>query len=117
MRRVLIVLLPIAVLTGSIWDIILNLAWQFDVPPDHIASGRTAETFASDLMRGVPPIRVRYSDAKPEDAFVTVRAHDHWFYIDQHDRESKRAFSFLQLLLNLAETAPQAGGPLVTISN
>lgn len=37
--------------------------------------------------------------------------------VRQNDRTSKRAFSFLQLLLNLAETEVQDQGPLVTISN
>ncbi len=37
--------------------------------------------------------------------------------VRQNDRTSKRAFSFLQLLLNLAETELHDQGPLVTFSN
>ena len=107
----------IAVLTGSIWDIMLNLAWQIDVPPEHVSEGRTLASFKSALMGGEPPIKILASQEPPVDPFVAVQAHDHWFYIDQRDRDSKRTFSFLQLLLNLAETSTPAGGPLVTISN
>ena len=47
----------VAVLTGSIWDIMLNLAWQIDMPAEHVADGRTLETFQSQLSDGRPPIR------------------------------------------------------------
>jgi hypothetical protein len=107
----------VAVLTGSIWDIMLNLAWQFEVPPGHIESGRTDASFVARRASGPPPIQVHFSADEPEDAFAGVRDHDHWFYIDQNDRQSKRVFSFLQLLLNLAETGTPDRTPLVTISN
>jgi hypothetical protein len=109
----------IAVLTGSIWDIMLNLAWKFDVPQEHIASGRTSETFQSERTYGVPPIRLQYSKSKPDPklSFASVQAHGYWFFIDERDRESKRTFSFLQLLLSLAETNMADQSPVVTISN
>lgn len=107
----------IAVLTGSIWEIMLNLAWQFEVPAEHIDSGRTSEAFRSESTGGVPPIRISFSEEEPLDAFVAVREQGYWFYIDQDDRRSKRAFSFLQLLLNLVETGTPDRSPLVTISN
>ena len=107
----------IAVLTGSVFDIMLDLAWQFDVPDEHVKSGRAGENARLGGASGRPPIHVRFSTEEPKNAFIAVKAQDHWFYIDQDDRESKRAFSFLQLLLNLAETDAPQEGPLVTISN
>jgi hypothetical protein len=107
----------IAVLTGSIWDIMLNLAWQFEVPGEHVTSGRTGETFQAQHSGGVPPIQVHFSEEDPKDAFVAVHEHGYWFHIDQHDRMSKRTFSFLQLLLNLAETGTPDPTPVITISN
>lgn len=107
----------IAVLTGSIWEIMLNLAWQFQVPAEHVESGRTALAFRSQRAGTAPPIHLGYSREKPEDAFVAVQEHGYWFFIDQHDRKSKRTFSFLQLLLNLAETSTMDRSPVVTISN
>jgi len=79
----------IAVLTGSVWEIMLNMSWQFEVPPEHIQSGRTAVIFQSARKGGVAPIEVRYSDQEPDGAFVTVYEYGYWFYIDQHDRKSK----------------------------
>lgn len=107
----------IAVLTGSVWEIMLSISWQFEVPPEHIQSGRTAVTFQSARKGGTAPVEVRYSDQKPDGAFVTVYEHGYWFYIDQHDRKSKQAFSFLQLLLNLVETGTADYAPVFTISN
>jgi hypothetical protein len=107
----------IAVLTGSVWEIMLGISWQFEVPPGHIQSGRTGETFQSARKGGTAPIEVRYSEQKPDDAYVTVYEHGYWFYIDQHDRNSKQAFSFLQLLLNLVETSTADYAPVFTISN
>jgi hypothetical protein len=107
----------IAVLTGSIWEIMLNLAWQFEVPAEHVEKGRTSAAFRSERTGGIPPIRVSFSEEEPLDAFVAVQEQGYWFFIDQNDRRSKRAFSFLQLLLNLVETATPDRSPLVTISN
>jgi hypothetical protein len=107
----------IAILTGSIWEIMLNLAWQFEVPQEHVESGMTGETFRSKMFAGVPPIRLNYSKDYPEDAFVAVRSQDYWFFIDRTDRGSKRVFSFLQLLLSLAETEMPDMSPVISISN
>lgn len=107
----------IAVLTGSVHDIMLDLAWQFDVPDEHVKTGRAGPSARLGGASGRPPIQVRFATEEPKNAFIAVKAQDHWFYIDQDDRQSKRAFSFLQLLLSLAETETLQGGPLVTISN
>jgi hypothetical protein len=107
----------IAVLTGSIWEIMLNISWQFEVPAEHIQSGRTGATFQSNHMRGAAPIEVLFSEQEPHDAYVAVHEHGYWFYIDQRDAASKRTFSFLQLLLNLAETGTPDATPVFTISN
>ena len=98
-------------------DIMLNMAWQFEVPPAHIQSGRTGDTFRSDHDGSNPPIEVLYTEEEPDDAFVAVNEHGYWFYIDQCDRKSKRIFSFLQLLLNLAETSTPDNAPVISISN
>ncbi len=107
----------IAVLTGSVYDIMLDLAWQLDVPEEHVKTGRAGETAQLRGASERPPIDVRSSAEEPRNAFVAVRAQDHWFYIDQNDRESKRAFTFLQLLLSLADTDTPPAGPIVTITN
>ena len=45
-----------------------------------------------------------------------MRYADHWFWIDEEDYPSKRAFRFLLLLLALVERAgDQQQAPLLTI--
>lgn len=105
----------ITALTGSIWEIMLNLAWQFEVPQEHITSGRTDKTFRSANSETEPPLQILYSKEKPENEFISVYHHDHWFYIDPDDRNTKRNFSFLQLLLNLAESTTDSKAPIVTV--
>jgi hypothetical protein len=107
----------VAVLSGSIWDIMLNLAWQFDVPPEHVESGRTGVGFRSEMLEDSVRLDVCFSTDEPEDSYVAVQVQDHWFYIDQNDSRSKRTFSFLELLLNLSETTVPDRSPVISISN
>ena len=107
----------IAVLTGSIWDIMLNLAWQFEVPEEHVVTGRTGAAFLPEDRDATSRIRIRFSKERPEDAFVAVQAQGYWFYIHRDDNRSKRTFSFLQLLVNLSESSTPDRSPLVTISS
>lgn len=103
------------VLSGSIWEIMLNLAWQFDVPQEHVASGSTVEGFHPAKRVEFPAINIQFSDKEPENAFISIFQHGYWFYIHSDDRLSKRNFSFLQLLLNLAESNTSSQIPVVTV--
>jgi hypothetical protein len=103
----------VAVLTRSIHDILVNLAWHLPMPETHIASGRTDASYEGTRA---PPIVVHHAVDEPEDAFVSVRNRGFWFYIDDRDRQSKRTFSFLHMLMSLAETPEPARGPILTIN-
>lgn len=107
----------IAVLTASIFDIIGNLAWRFEAPPEHIQEGRTLAAFKNEGSALDPLIRVQYASERPEGAYTAIRNRDYWFYVDDRDMASKRTFGFLQILLSLAETGEGGRGPLVAISN
>lgn len=107
----------IAVLTASIWEIMLRIAWQFDAPAEHIEKGRTLDIFKSKHKDYIQPIAVNFAKERPENAFVSVFTQDYWFYIDEDDRESKRVFSFLELLLTLTQSDVQGVAPVMTISN
>lgn len=102
----------VAVLTRSLSDVMLDLAWRFQVPEEHIEEGRTAEDFESPRRA---PIVVSASRSRPDHAFVAVESRDHWFYIDDRDRASKRVFSFVHMLLSLAEQSEPARGPILTL--
>lgn len=61
-----------------------------------------------------PRLHVRTSDKAPKHAYVAVEYRDRWFYIDETDHGSKRAFVLLSFLFNLT-SAPSAGGPVLTV--
>jgi len=107
----------IAIVTSSIFDIMGNLAWRFEAPPEHVQEGRTLEAFRDEGSSLEPLIRVRYTEERPEAAYAAIRNRDYWFYIDDRDMASKRTFGFLQIVLSLAETGESGRGPLVSISN
>ena len=103
----------IAVLTSSILEIMVDLAWRVDVPEEHVAEGRTGETFTE--TRFDPLIRVHHSTDEPDDCYVAVKNRGYWFYIDDRDVKSKRTFAILQILLSLTESGSGARGPVVSI--
>ena len=106
----------IAVLTNSMLEILSNLGFYFDVPPEHVAEGRTGPTFTAEEHGAGPPlINVRVAEERPQDAMVAIENRGYWFYIDDRDMNSKRTFAFLQIMLSLAETGERAVGPVVAI--
>ena len=107
----------IAILTRSIMQIMIDLAAQMDVPEAEIAEGRVySRKRTADQERMFPPlIAVRTGASAPEDAYVSVRYRDKWFWIDDRDQPSKRTLSFLMLAFSLTEGAPTQAAPVVTI--
>jgi hypothetical protein len=108
----------IAMLTRSMLHIMIELATQIDVPPQHVAEGRTVPSLhAPDSIQEAVGrlIHIRHSPDKPPHAFTTVQYKDHWFWIDDRDFKSKRSFAFLMILFSLTETGGKEGFPLVTI--
>jgi hypothetical protein len=104
----------IAVLTVSMLELMNELAWRADVPPEHIDEGRTGPTFVEGHEM-VPLVRIHYARERPKDSYVSIRSRDYWFYIDDRDVASKRTFAIMQILLSLAESGEAARGPVVTI--
>ena len=107
----------VAVMTRSITGILQNMAAEVEVPPEHLAQHRAvpgAEA-GSTLPGIVPMIRIHSAKSKPEDAFVGVRYRDTWFWIDDGDIPSKRAFAQLMQLFTMADTGVKENLPVVTI--
>ncbi len=58
------------------------------------------------------------SDEEPEDTYVKVYLHHHWFYIKNSDIHSKITFTFLQRLMTLiagSQGTPAQSAPILTI--
>ncbi|HXI50766.1 MAG TPA: hypothetical protein VNH84_04660 [Candidatus Saccharimonadales bacterium] len=107
----------VAVLTRSLLHIMGTMAAQVDVPPGDIAQGRATP----GLPEGADPaqpgglLRIHSSSSKPADAAVAVSYRDAWFWIDDRDLKSKRAFAFMLILFTLADTGEKESLPLITI--
>ncbi len=107
----------IAMLTRSMLQIMIELAIQVDVPPEHVAEGRTVASPISTEKVSDPArlVAIHHSEEEPEDAFAAVKYRDHWYWIDDRDFKSKRTFTFLMILISLTESGGRQDLPLVTI--
>lgn len=106
----------IAVLTRSMLQIIVMLSYQVDVPSEHISSGQAiSSSYERSGGGGRRLVDIQSSIEKPEDAFVAVPYNGYWFWISKSDFASKRVFSFVMILLSLAEDGEAAQLPLVTV--
>jgi hypothetical protein len=107
----------VAVQTRSILHLMQTMASQVQVPPEHLSQGRVTPGWESvpDAAEAQRFIRIESSTRKPSDAFVTVNYRGHWFWIDDSDLRTKRAFAFMMLLFTLADTGEKENLPLVTI--
>ena len=107
----------VALLTRSMLQIMIQLATKIDVPPEHIADGRTVPTQAAtgSDAENRKLMNVHYSKERPAEAFTAVKYRDYWYWVDDSDFRSKRTFAFLMILFSLTETGGKEGLPLVTI--
>jgi hypothetical protein len=107
----------VAVQTRSLSGILQNMASQVEVPPEDLARHRAFPGFEAgrDLPGVIPMIRIHSSKKKPDDAFVNVYYRDTWFWVDDGDLASKRAFAQLMVLFTMIDTGPKENLPIVTI--
>ena len=108
----------VALLTRSMFEMMTELAATIEVPDRDIAEQRVTPTnrAQSEGESALGPLlRIRSSEARPDESFVAVPYRDHWFWIDDRDFGSKRAFTFLTLLFELAQSGLVPTAPLVTI--
>lgn len=101
----------IAVLTRSMFEIMVDMASGVEPAAADVAAGRV-RTMPSERA---PLIAVRSGEAPPDDAFLAVRHRDTWFWIAGNDLASRRSFTFLMLLLSLTETGGSGQAPLITL--
>jgi hypothetical protein len=108
----------IAILSRSMLQIMIEYASYIDVPEAEVSEGRVGATKreSAQIEKLFPPlIRVRTDTSKPDDAYVTVRYRDRWFWIDDRDFYSKGMFYFMMLLFSLTERGGTQGAPIVTV--
>ncbi|MDO9269455.1 MAG: hypothetical protein Q7T96_10145 [Methylobacter sp.] len=107
----------VAVQTRSGFQILNLLGSTVEAPPEHIAERRTYPQFAEpEGAQPQPPlITVHADNLLPADAFAAVKYRDYWYWIDDRDFRSKSVFSFLMIIMTLADTGEKVQPPVVTI--
>src|SRR5262249_54091173 len=104
----------IALLTRSMLEILTDLSFDVQVPPEHEKEGRTGSPLPPELQR-TTNFKVQSGPSRPADAFAAVHYEDYWFWIDDRDFTSKRAMSFMIVLIALAQTGSSLAPPAITI--
>lgn len=108
----------IALLTRSIYEILVDIASYISVPEAHVAEKRVRPTTEGDIGPSgaiAPLIRVANSAEPPADAFVAVPYQGYWFFIDNRDIPSKQIFSSIMFLFTFVETRSNEAAPILTI--
>jgi hypothetical protein len=103
-------------ITRSVFDVMVQVALAAEVPQKDIDESRCYPN--SPLLHDAaykPLASIRCSKSQPQDAFIVVHYRDLWFWVDDKDLQSKRMFTTLLLMVNLAESGQPAAAPLVTI--
>lgn len=100
----------IAVVTRSPLHLMGMMSAYVEVPPEHIAEGR-----ATPGLSPAVPFRIACSKSRPSDAFTAVAYRDRWFWIDDRDLKTKRAFGLLMMLFTLGDGGSREPLPLITI--
>jgi hypothetical protein len=108
----------IAILSRSVLDIMLEMAYSADVPADDVASGRAGPSIYDSLddPSGSKLIRIRSGEEMPAGTRISVRYRDMWFWIDDTDLRSKLVLAFLLTLFSLSEGEAAGTAPVLTIN-
>jgi hypothetical protein len=106
----------LAVNSRSMMQIMHAFASHLDMPDADMENNpsptRTESAAADD---GRESVHIYSGKEAPANAFVAVHYRQHWFWIDDGDWRTKRAFSAIMFFFTLADTGGSGQLPLVTI--
>jgi len=100
----------------SMLQIMQAMASYTEVPEADVKEGRAMPSLAStNGTAKSEPVRIRCSEDKPADAFAAVHYRNHWFWVDDRDLRSKRAFTAIMFIFTMIQNTGDEKLPLVTI--
>jgi hypothetical protein len=103
--------------TRSVGEILHDAARAVEVPAEHLKAGVVAPSPAA-AGEGASPLQIHSSRKAPSGAIVAIKHRGFWYYIDDADLPSKRAFQQVQMLFasRLFEATKKAQkAPVLTI--
>ena len=107
----------LAVNSRSMLQIMQAFASRLDVPEAHLKdrSAWPSPENAPGAESRQQNVWIYSGKNKPPTAFAAVRYRDHWFWVDNGDRQTKRALTVVMFFFTLADTGTPEKLPLVTI--
>jgi hypothetical protein len=106
----------VAIQTRSGFQVMIDLGSDIDVPPQHVAERRTYPPLPEPAGSPLGPlVRINAGRARPADAYAAIKYGDSWYWIDDRDFLAKGIFTFLMVVMTLAEKEEKPPPPVVTI--
>lgn len=113
----------IHIVPRSTIQVLFYAAHGVEVPPEHYcdrlvkpATDATGQPFDwSEVTERLFTVHVCAKKCRPECAFVAVHYRGYWYYIDDHDADTKTTFSFLIAMTRLNAVGSKKGGPALTL--
>jgi hypothetical protein len=105
----------IAVLTRSMFEVMVEYGVGIDVPEAERAEGRVVPSALAAGMATSQLVHILSGPSAPADAYAAVPYRGRWYWVADRDLTSKVRFTLLMILSSLAETGVAPATPVLTV--